>query len=106
MAAFIAEYKNVLDILNAIKRDEMENLLPNVVIAYRIFITTPVSVALGERSFSKLKLIKTYLRNAIGQDRLNSLSIISIENEIANTINYEDIIEDFANSKARKMNFQ
>lgn len=97
---------NVLDILNAIKKDEMENLLPTVVIAYRIFLTAPVSVATGERSFSKLKIIKNYLRNAMGQDRLNSLAIISIENEIANSIKYEDIIEDFANSKARKMDFE
>lgn len=97
---------NVLDILNAIKKDEMENLLPNAVIAYRIFLTVPVSVASGERSFSKLKLIKNYLRNSMGQERLNSLAIISIENEIAKSIQYDEIIDDFANAKARKMNFE
>ena len=33
---------------------------PNVIIALRIYLTMPVTVASGERSFSKLKLIKTY----------------------------------------------
>jgi hypothetical protein len=32
---------------------------PNVSIAYRILLTVPVTVASAERSFSKLKLLKT-----------------------------------------------
>lgn len=96
---------NALDVLNTIKKAGLENLVPNMVIAYRIFLTTPVSVASGERSFSKLKLIKDYLRNSTKQERLNGLAIISIEREIANSIDYEDIIEDFAHSKARKKPF-
>ena len=38
------------------------------------------------------------------QDRLTSLSIVSIEYDIANSLNYDNIIDDFASSKARKMN--
>lgn len=80
----------------------MENLLPNTVVAYRIMLTLPVSVASGERSFSKLKLIKNHLRSTMKQDRLNGLSIISIEYELAETISYDDIIDDFASKKARR----
>ncbi|XP_049840841.1 uncharacterized protein LOC126286497 [Schistocerca gregaria] len=36
---------------------------PNDNIALRILLTLPVAVASGERSFLKLKLIKTYLRS-------------------------------------------
>ncbi|KAL1156411.1 hypothetical protein V6Z11_A08G090300 [Gossypium hirsutum] len=38
---------------------------PNVSIAYRFFLTIPVAVPLAERSFSKLMLIKTYLRSSM-----------------------------------------
>uniref|UniRef100_A0A7N0SZK7 HAT C-terminal dimerisation domain-containing protein n=1 Tax=Kalanchoe fedtschenkoi TaxID=63787 RepID=A0A7N0SZK7_KALFE len=52
---------------------------PNVMIAYRILLTVPVTVASAERSFSKLKLLKTYLRSSMSQERLNDLAILSIE---------------------------
>jgi hAT family C-terminal dimerisation region len=95
----------VIDVLNTIKKKGMENLLPNVIIAYRILLTLSVSVASGERSFSKLKMIKNYLRNSMNQGRLNELTIMSIEHEIANTIEYDDVIDEFAKSKARKKIF-
>lgn len=57
----------------------------------------------GERSFSRLKLIKNALRSNLTQEHLNDLAILSIESEIVKTINYETIIEDFSFQKARKM---
>ncbi|GBP74358.1 Zinc finger MYM-type protein 1 [Eumeta japonica] len=45
----------------------------------KIFLTICVSVASCDRSFSKLKLIKSYLRSTRSQTRLTSLSILSIE---------------------------
>jgi len=45
-------------------------------------LTIPVTVASAERSFSKLKLIKSYLRSTMSQERLNGLAILSIENEM------------------------
>lgn len=99
------EVKHAIDVLNAIKSHDMENMLPNAVIAFRILLTLPVTVSSGERSFSKLKLIKNYLRSTMGQDRLNSLAAISIECEIANKLNYDDIIDSFAAEKARKASF-
>lgn len=38
----------------------------------------------------------------MGQDRLSNLAIISIENELAKGIDYDDVITDFVNLKARK----
>ncbi|EZA54577.1 Zinc finger MYM-type protein, partial [Ooceraea biroi] len=76
---------------------------PNINVALRIFLTLPVSIASCERSFSKLKLIKNYLRSTMGQERLSSLSILSIEHNIVKDINYDDVIDEFAEMKARKV---
>jgi hypothetical protein len=55
---------------------------PNVSIAYRILFTVSVTVALVERSFSKLKLLKNYLRSTMTQERLNHLATLCIEKKI------------------------
>ena len=68
-----------IDILNYIKRLDS---FPNTCIAYRILLTIHVTVASAERSFSKLKLIKSYLRSTMSQERLSGLAILSIENEM------------------------
>jgi len=59
---------------------------PNFSTTLQILLTVPVTVALGERSFSKLKLIKSYLCSTMLQDRLCNLAILSIENEVAKSI--------------------
>lgn len=56
----------------------------------------PVILASCEQSFSKLKLITTYLRSTKEQTRLNHYFIISIGNKkITRQINFEDIFNDF-----------
>ncbi|EFN60876.1 hypothetical protein EAG_16031, partial [Camponotus floridanus] len=54
------------------------------------------------RSFSKLKLIKTYLRSTMSHIRLNGLAMLSIERGVTNNIDFSDIIKEFASGKARK----
>jgi len=39
----------------------------------------------------------------MGQERLSTLSIWSIENELAGKINFEDVIDEFAAIKSRKV---
>lgn len=92
-----------IDILNAISRFKLHASYGNVCIAIRIFLTLPVTVASAERSFSKLKLIKNYLRSHMRQDRLTGLAILSIEYDIAKSVQFSDIIEKFARAKARKV---
>ena len=65
----------------------------------------PVTVATAERSFSKLKLIKTYLRNIMQDDRLSGLAVLSIENAEARKLDVSKNIDDFASRKARRRKF-
>ena len=69
---------------------------PNACIAYRILLTISVTVASAERSFSKLKLIKSYLRLTTSQERLSGLTILSIEKNMLEKINYKSLINNFA----------
>jgi len=62
-------------------------------------------VATAERSFSKLKLIKTYLRNTMQDDRLSGLVALSIENAESRKLDVSKIIDDFASRKARRRKF-
>jgi hypothetical protein len=91
--------------LNALKylaKFSLFDVFPNLWIALRILLTLPVSVASGERSFSRLKLIKNYLRSTMGQSRLNELGLLSIENDVARRIDFTDVISSFAKGKSRK----
>ena len=72
--------------------------------------TLPVTTACVERSFSVLKRIKSYLRNSIGQKRLNSSSKISIESAKLHRLKkdeqfYDDTIDMFSGMKKRKVEF-
>ena len=75
---------------------------PNVSIAYRILFTMPVTVASAERSFSKLKLLKNYLRSTMTQDRLNGLAILCIEKKLLDEIDLNGIIDDFVSQNVRR----
>ena len=91
------------EILTFIHKNSLMSVYPNAVIAFRIFLTIPVTVASSERSFSKLKLIKTYLRSTMTQERLTNLALLSIENDITKTIDYNEVIDQFAKLKSRKV---
>ena len=50
-----------------------------------------------------MKLIKTYLRSQMSQLRLSSLAMLSIEREVSEDMNFEEVIKEFASVKARKI---
>ena len=93
---------SAIEILDFVKAADC---YPNVFIAYRILLTIPVTVASAERSFSKLKLLKNYLRSTMSQERLNGLAILSIEKYILRKIDFDTIINDFASKNAKRYIF-
>ena len=62
-----------LHLYKANHETKLKTTFPNITIAFRIFLTMMVTNCTGERSFSKLKRIKSDLRNSLTQQRLNSL---------------------------------
>ena len=72
-----------------------------------IILTTPISSAEAERTFSTLKRIKTYLRNTMKQDRLNSLAVLSIRKDVISDMHdfNQRVIEHFASKKSRRAEY-
>ena len=60
----------------------------DVCTAYMMYMTVLVTVATAEKSFSKLKLIKNFLRSFMSQERLSGLALLSIENERAKNLDF------------------
>ena len=85
-----------------LKKHKLESTFPNTEIALRIYLSMMVTNCSGERSFSKLKRIKNEQRTSISQNRLNDLTILSIERELLKEIDAKDTIARFAAQKARK----
>ncbi|KAL0189891.1 hypothetical protein M9458_016990, partial [Cirrhinus mrigala] len=99
--ATFAHNLSPLQLLNAIYKLQLQSIFGETCIALRIFCTLPVTVAGGERAFSKMKLVKNYLRSTMSQDRLNSLALLSIESQLARKLDFKDLIKDFATKKTR-----
>ena len=84
----IKEYTPI-DILNYMKKLDS---FPNTCIAYRILLTILVIVVSVKKKNSKLKLIKSYLRLTMSQERLSGLTILSIKNEMLEELEYKNLI--------------
>jgi len=80
-----------------------------IVTALSLFLTPPDSVAVvfssDERSFSKLKLIKTYmyLLSCMTQERLSDLWLLNIERERFKDTDRDAVGRKCANAKAKKV---
>jgi hypothetical protein len=82
--------------------EKLKQTFPNVLIALRILFSMAVSNCTAERSFSALKRIKMYLRANLQEEKLNVLSILCIKNRITNELDFDHLINDFSQLKARK----
>jgi hypothetical protein len=95
--------KQLADLL-IIQYTSISSTYLDVCTALIMFLTLPVTVATAERSFSKLKYIKNYLRNCMGQERLKGLAMLSIEASRAKVMDVDKLIDRFAEMKARRKN--
>lgn len=76
-------------------------LYPNIKTILKLCATYPVTSAECERRISSLRLIKTFLRSTMSQDRLSSLAMIYSHRNIP--ISSEQVVRDFARKKPKRM---
>ena len=95
-----------MDSFSIVENASLATTYPDICTAYMMCMTVPVTVATAERYFSKLKLIKNFLRSSMSQERLNGLAVLSIENEQAKNLDFRKVIQQFASAKVRRKNFK
>ena len=67
----------------------------------QIFLTIAINFANCKRGFSKLKLIKNYLRSTMSF-WMRNLAILSVKRQLTDEIHFDNVIDNFANRKTRK----
>ena len=91
-----------VEILKLLKRHDC---FPNATIAFRVMLTIPVTLASTERSFSKFKLLKSYLYFTMTQEKLNNLAMVALESDMLEKIDYAPIVKDFISKNVQGINF-
>lgn len=98
----INENLKCIDVLQ--KSEEVKHILPCANWFCRLSFTSPVTIASSERTFSKLKLIKQYLRSTMTSNRLSSLMILSCEKDIVDKLDIDSVITKWSLAKQRRIN--
>ena len=79
---------------------KFKELFPLTLRCLKLVLTAPVTSASSERSFSKLKLIKTLIRSTMWQERLQGLMTLACEKNLTDQIDLEHIV---TNQSCRRM---
>uniref|UniRef100_A0A3Q4GS89 HAT C-terminal dimerisation domain-containing protein n=1 Tax=Neolamprologus brichardi TaxID=32507 RepID=A0A3Q4GS89_NEOBR len=90
--------QNMLSVYNLLDSDMFLSLKATIQVA----LTVPVSSCSCERSFSALRRLHSWLRQTMGQKRLHSLAVMSIEKDTLQHLSHNRVIDRFATLKNRR----
>jgi len=85
--------------------ESIKRLLKPVEEIIVILLVAPPTSASAERSYSHMRLIKTYLRSSMTQDRFINLLHMHLNKHILDKIDLVEIANDFVNSEIMKHRF-
>ena len=71
----------------------------------RIYLTIPVTTATGERSFSALRCIKTYLRSTMSQQHLNNIMLLNVNKDLTDGLDLPTIARQFVDANEHRRHF-
>lgn len=69
---------------------------PALVRLYQVVLSIPIANTSAERSFSTLNLVRTHLRSTMTEMRLSNLSLLSIEKDLAKSLDMDNVVDEFA----------
>ena len=74
---------------------------PNIAVLLRLLCTLPITTAECERTISRLRTLKTYLRSTMREERLNGLALMRMHRDA--NINIAAVVDAFAIKFETKM---
>lgn len=77
--------------LSFIKINDYYDIFPDFIVVLRVYLCIALPDYLEERYFSALKRIKSCSRCTTTSNRLNALSLLNVENELLQSLDYSDI---------------
>ena len=101
----IQSIATALDVLQWLTKYRLCESTPYLFLCLKLYLTVAASIESYERSFSKLTLIKSYLRSTMGESRLSALAILSIKSDFVEMLSFKVIISEFVSVKARRIQF-
>jgi len=101
------QWSTTNDIVTGFKclKPESRLLLPTLKDYLKHLLVIPCSSAGAERSFSRLRRIKSYLRNSMGQSRLNHCCVINCYADLVDELDVNDLLQKFSNERGRGATF-
>ena len=85
--------KGIQEILS--ENSTLMEVFRDYVMAVRLLLVLPATSSTAERSFSCLRRLKTWLRSTMGEMRLSSLALLSVHRDISDTLDIQNIGDDF-----------
>ncbi|XP_071525918.1 zinc finger MYM-type protein 1-like isoform X1 [Panulirus ornatus] len=97
--------ENLLDIMKVMNDSHLQSTFSEAVKLLKILIITPMVTGESGRCSSTMKIIKSFMRNNIMDDRLSALAMLSIENQMITEIKEfnEKVMNTFVTSKRRRL---
>ena len=93
----------ITETLTYLNEGGRETWYPNIYTILILIAVVPSSSCSCERTISKLRLLETYLRSTMSQERLNGLALLFVHYDIE--IDYEEVLNIFARNYKHRLQF-
>ena len=94
LSSNIPEDTSVLKFLKELSQPQW-SLMSVVCTAALLILVMPASNAVSERSFCSLHQLKSYLRSTMAQERLNSMLLLHVHNDLTDNLSLIEIGNEF-----------
>ena len=99
----ISELKNIGELAIKMVKTRRHTAYPLVYRLIELALVLPIATATVERVFSAMKIVKSDLRNRIGDEWLNDSIMVYIEKAIFATVDNESILQRYQHIQTRRI---